>query len=62
MAAMKITGMVPNGFAAAAGFADAASSATVRSTFDSARVTIRSTTLEITKGRRASTSRSTTPR
>ena len=59
---MKITGTVPNGFAAAAGFADAASSARSRSTFDSASVVIRSTTLEITKGSRASTSRSTTPR
>ena len=53
---------VPNGFAGAAGFADAASSATARSTFDSASVVIRSTTLEMTKGNRASTSRSTTPR
>ena len=52
---MKIIGTLPSGFAGRAGLAaDAGSSARSRSTLDSASVVISSTTLEITKGSRAS--------
>jgi hypothetical protein len=61
IAAMKITGTVPSGFAGSAGLAGA-SSATPRSTRDNPSAVISSTTLEITNGSRASCLSSTTPR
>jgi hypothetical protein len=61
IAAMKITGTAPSGFAGAARLAGAGS-ATPRSTWDSASAVISSTTLESTNGSRASCLTSTTPR
>ncbi len=60
---MKITGILPSGFAARVGSSGGeASRVRSRSTFDKASAVISSTKLEITKGNLASCFASTTPR